>query len=245
MDITSFINLRFEEDCQIFDSDIVQFILETFNCKEKNKFYKKSSIIKNFKNSKIKIIKDKKSNKINLILNKISENNIDNLVIEFIENIKINSIEDYHEFLETIYCKIISEISFFKFYFDFFQNISSIFFLENNFDNSYFYNLIESKFNYDYKNVETNFDIINSLSKEEDVILNNLYLIKELVNINIFNNDLEKYIETILIQQTIYISHIYHWYKDVKLDENQINQIKNICKNNINTRDKILLENLI
>ena len=105
MDITSFTNLRFEDDCQIFDSDIVQFILETFNCKEKNKFYKKSSTIKNFK---IKIIKDKKSNKINLILNKISENNINNLIIEFIENIKITSIEDYHEFLETIYCKIIS-----------------------------------------------------------------------------------------------------------------------------------------
>ena len=240
MDIMSFTNLRFEDDCQIFDSDIVQFILETFNCKEKNKFYKKSSTIKNFK---IKIIKDKKSNKINLILNKISENNINNLIIEFIENIKITSIEDYHEFLETIYCKIISEPAFFKFYFDFFQNISSIFFLENNYNNSYFYDLIETKFNYDYNNIESNLDIITNLPKEETNILNNLLLIKELMKINIFNKDIEKYIESSLVNN--YISHLYHWYKDIELNEHQKTQIIYICKNDINTRDKVLLENLL
>jgi hypothetical protein len=245
MDIISFTNLRFEDECQIFDSDIVQFILETFNCKEKNKFYKKSSNIKNFKNSKIKIIKDKKSNKINLILNKISENNINNLIIEFIENIKITCIEDYNEFLETIYCKMISEPTFLKFYFDFFQNLCTIFFLEYSYTNSYFYDLIESKFNLDYNNIQTNFDIINNLSKEEDIILNNLFLIKELINNNIFNKELEKFVELTLFKQTKYVSHLYNWYKDTELQEYQITQIINICKNDINNRDKILLQNLI
>jgi hypothetical protein len=64
-----------------------------------------------------------------------------------------------------------------------------------------------------------------------------------LIKINIFNKDLEKYIESSLVNN--YISHLYHWYKDIKLNEYQITQIINICKNEINIRDKVLLENLL
>ena len=132
-DIDTFFQYRHLEECKNLDENIINSILNLFNSnydikhkKNKKVFIKKSenSILKN---SKLQSMKDKISNKVNLILNKLSDTNIDNLVIEFIQNIKLNNIDDYNEFLQSIYNKIILEVNFIKNYLSFFKIITYIY----------------------------------------------------------------------------------------------------------------------
>jgi hypothetical protein len=256
MNIKLFENLRYHEQCNVLDKEIINTINNSFmTCKnikynqKYNKNIKKPIIVTSvLKNSKIKIIKDKITNKVNLILNKLSENNTNNLILEFIENIKIINIENYNEFLKTIYIKMLSEINFIKNYLNFFVLITSVYNKYYNYNIKYFIDLIEYKFKYDY-----NINKIENEYKNDFLFLvdlnhlNNLKLIKELCNYSIkyFNNDFILYIEEYIINQKIYLSDIYEWYKDYSLNELQINKIKNILNDEIQLRDRVLLENLI
>ena len=67
-----------------------------------------------------------------------------------------------------------------------------------------------------------------------------------MVNYNYFNNNLVKEIDTLMLNQSKYLSDIYTWFKDTTIEIDNVNIIKNILeKNNIEIRDKILLQNLI
>ena len=77
------------------------------------------------KNSKLQFDKNKIDNKINLILNKISNDNIDLLVREFIDKISYINQNDFNLFLSLIYKKIINEIQFVDYYINFLVIISS------------------------------------------------------------------------------------------------------------------------
>ena len=247
LDTELLFNLKYSEECLYLDSDIIEFISDSFtNNNSKNKKFKilPKKAVAIIKNPKLKQIKDKISNKVNLILNKISENNIDNLVFEFIENIKITNIDKYNDFIKSFYFKLLSEINFFKFYIKFFSIISSVYEQVNNYNIEYFYNLIENKFNYDY------YDIINEDSEyfkdmNSEKRINNLYLIKELIKINYFKLSFYDFINNKIVSQTKYISDIYHWFKNTDLNLDQIKDIKMILNNDIQLRDKVLLENLL
>ena len=157
LDIELFFNLKHNKECLYLDNDIIELIIDTFSNNKNKKpktIYKKTLAV--IKNPKLKQIKDKISNKVNLILNKLSENNTDNLIIEFIENVKINNIEDYNEFIRTFYIKLLSEIGFFKCYINFFYILTSTYEKVNGYNIEYFYNLIESNFNYHYHDITNN-----------------------------------------------------------------------------------------
>ena len=254
INIKKFLELRSLPHLYQIDDNIIMEILYGFDnndIKKIKKSYKKN-IIPN-KNNKIKIIKDKIVNKIKLILNKLSQNNIHNLVLEFIENIKINTQDDFNDFINIIYLKILSEINFVKIYLEFFQNIICIYTKLFNFNYNYFYDLIETKFMNDYfnSNNEDYTDNKNIIFVEDDVAndfrINNLFLIKEMVNNLYFNNDILTIIDTKILNQTMYLSDIYYWFKDTNISKENIKLIKNILDtyHNIEIRDKILLENLI
>ena len=237
LDIELFFNFKNNEECLYLNMDII----ESISKKTKNIQKKSVPVIKN---QKLKQIKDKIPNKVNLILNKLSENNIDNLIIEFIKNIKINNIEDYNEFIKSFYIKLLSEISFFKFYIKFFFILTSIYEQVNNYNIEYFYNLIESKFNYDY------FDMINSNTEyfkdmDNEKRTNNLILLRELIKINYFNDSFNEYITDKILNQKKYLSDIYYWLKDIKLTDKHIDNINSILKNDIQLRDRVLLDNLL
>ena len=51
--------------------------------------------------------------------------NIDNIVIEFIENVLINDKSNYDIFIKTLYLKILNEIQFIENYINFFDIISN------------------------------------------------------------------------------------------------------------------------
>jgi len=245
--IKNFYNLKDSSQNKELDLNTINFILDSFDNndnKKSKKFssYKKNSIIQ--KNSKVKIVKDKISNKVKLILNKLSQNNVNNLILEFIQNIKINSIEEYNEFLKTIYLKILSEINFVKIYLTFLLNIACTYNKLLNYDISYFVELVENKFMSDYFNINNN-DYLDD--NNEDNRINNLKLIRELIAMDFFDNNIEQYVNNKILTQNNYLSDIYYWFKDVQLESETVLIIKNLLnkQNDIEIRDKILLQNII
>jgi hypothetical protein len=245
--IKNFIQLKNHKDCKDLDINIITYIIDSFEfteVKKKQKTYsnnKKATLI--IKNPKIKLMKDKISNKVNLILNKLSENNLSNLLLEFFQNIKINTNEDFNEFIKTIYIKMLTEINFFKLYLDFFKNVVEVYKRVYSFNISYFYDLIEYKFKYDY--FDTNeIEFLKDYDIEE-YRLNNLTIIKELVNEKIINDSLIELVSKEILEQNKYYSDIYYWFKNIKLSKDQINIITELINNEIQVRDKILLEDLI
>jgi hypothetical protein len=243
-DIEMFINLRNHENCQNLDQNIIDTIIANSSNNEKNKKYKNQKKVVNIlKNPNIKIIKDKMVNKINLILNKISENNIENLIIEFIENIKINNIDEYNEFLKIFYNKILLEINFIKFYIKFLEIISQVYLVVYNYTLEYFFNLIESKFYSDYysKNYENFINDSDDINKR----INNLTLISDLLKLNYFKENFLNYFEDLLLNQTKHLGDIHHWFKNNNISEDNKVKIQNLINKNNQLREKILLENLI
>jgi hypothetical protein len=236
------------------DNDTLKLLDDLFstNLNKKTKKIKKNNNI--LKNNKLQRKKDNISSKVNLILNKLSENNINNLVIEFIESINQVDIENFEEIQKIFYLKIINEINFIKIYLDFFKIIGYLYKIVQNYNLEFFYNTIEIKFNLDYNNLKQDlindkYSFINELNCENKR-LNNLILIKKLVDHNFLSNHLINECDNIILNQNLYLSDIYYWYNNkdnytLSLEDND--KIKNIIlnNNNLNSRDKILLECLI
>jgi hypothetical protein len=248
INIELFLSFKNNPECLNLDSDMLNSIIDSFTNNEyRNKKYKiQVKKTKNiFKNPKIRLIKDKINNKVNLILNKLTENNIENLVFEFVENIKISNIDDYNEFLKTIYYKILSEINFIKIYMEFLITITEIYRSVYDFNLEFFYDLIENKFKLDYESViDDNFIFLTEL-EDDNKRINNIILINELIKLDYFDSKFKDYIENYLLNQKKYLADISIWFKHNKLNNDQINTIKNIIITTENFRDKILLENLI
>jgi hypothetical protein len=251
--LKSFLQLKNHKDCKDLDIEVITFILESFENSEgkkqkkynfNNSNYKKSNQI--LKNPKIKLIKEKISNKVNLILNKLSENNLSSLLIEFFQNIKIVNLDDFNEVIKTIYIKMLTEIKFLKLYLEFFKNIIGTYKHVYSYNISYFYDLLEYKFNFDYNNLEDiNMDFLKDYDSE-DFRLNNLTILKELIQQQFFNSNFEDLLNNKILKQDKYHSDIYYWFKNSKLTNDQVNNINNIIDNiSIEIRDKILLQNLI
>jgi hypothetical protein len=248
IDIKTFTQLKSCSDYKILDIEIINYILNNFEGVDvkktkKNYQFKKSNQI--LKNPKIKLIKEKNSNKINLILNKLSENNLQNLLLEFFQNIKILSIEDYNEFIKTIYIKMLNETKFLKSYFEFFKNIIQAYKIANNWDYAYFYDLVENKFCIDYFDLEdNNWDFLKDY-ENENYRINNLNIIKEMVELKFLSTDFLEILEDQLLNQNKYLSDIYYYFKDTKMSKQNIEKINVILNIDIQIRDKILLQNLI
>ena len=245
LDIELFFNLKYNENCLHLDNEIIESIVDTFtNNKNKRVKSQPKKALAVIKNPKLKQMKDKITNRVNLILNKLSENNIDNLVIEFIENVKINNNDDYNEFIRSFYIKLLSELSFFKFYMKFFSILTTTYEKVNGYNISYFYDLIESKFNYDYFN-KTNNETEYFKDMDDEKRINNLSLLHELIKINYFNSSFTEYITDNILNQKKYLCDIYYWLKDSKLTTPIIEKINLILSDDIQLRDRVLLDSLL
>ena len=101
---------------------------------------KKKSIVYT---NKLSLKKDTITNKVNLILNKLSEINFNNIILEFLETINQMTIEEYEEFQETIYKKILSEINFINLYIKFLEIINYLYNTIQNFNLEFIINCVE------------------------------------------------------------------------------------------------------
>lgn len=254
LDIKQFITFKTDNDTFELDKNIFNLFKSLFSGIDKNKKHKKFAKKVNtniLKNQTVQNNKDIISNKINLILNKLSESNIDNLIIEFIQNINQVDHDTFNEIQKTFYLKIISEINFVKIYIKFLKIIGYLYNKVQGYNLSYFYSIVESKFKLDYTEqfiIPSNLSYFIKNINDTGHRINNLIIINNLIDNNMLSKSIYDYCDNIILNQEIYISDIYNWFnlKNRELTENEINNItiilgKNICS----PRDVILLENLI
>lgn len=250
MDSIKLRELKTHPQYQMLNNDLINEINSLFslsNIKTKKRTGKKSNNI--LKNNKFQINKNKLENKLILILNKVSNDNVEQLVVEYLSNINVKNSEDYDVIQQEMYCKLVKDIKFINNYYSFMKNIFKINKYKLGLYPEYFIKILEYKVNYDYNNISIpeKFSFLANLNSETDRI-NNLKLLKYLINNNFFNKDLENTISTIIVNQNKYIPDIYMWFNNNKEVNNYSELIKNhikSCISNNNLRNKILLESLI
>lgn len=254
LDINTFLSFKTNDTVQKLDSKTLELISELFGSVDKNKkgkkFIKKTNI-NILKNQKIQTKKENIVNRVNLILNKLSESNIDNLIIEFLENINQVDQENFDEIQKTIYLKVLSEINFTKIYLQFLRILGYVYKQVQKYDLSFFFSIVESKFRLDYTDwdieAESKFDFIRDLDGETKRI-NNLILIKNLVESKLISDKIIGECDKLILEQNVFLPDIYHWFnsKSRDLTENEKEQVKNhLKKHGIIQRETVLLESLI
>ena len=248
LDLNLFLSFKINNDTQELDNMTLKKLSDLFGCNDKKNKKVQKKGVNILKNHKIQSKKDHIVNRVNLILNKLSESNIDNLVIEFLENINQIEIEEYEEIQKTIYLKIISEINFFKIYLQFLKTIGYLYNKVQNYDLSFFYSIMEVKFKLDYLSyiVPSKFSFINELEGETKRI-NNLILIKNFIDTKFISQDLIKECDNIIINQTKFLPDIYYWFnsKNRNLTDDEIKIVKKLLTKDVLQREKVLLESLI
>lgn len=234
-------------DVAKLDNSTLEYInkLGCFN-DYKNKFVKKTHNHL-LKNPKMQNIKDTLENKVNLIMNKISETNIDNLLLEFINNIGQITIAEYNIIQKTVYIKMINEINFIKIYIDFFIKLNHLYSSVINYDINTFIHIIQTKFENDYcnKELEEEFSFLKTFEGEQKRT-NNLMIIRNCIASQVLSVDLFNLCTKLLFNQTKYLADIYFWLSfDKNISSENIKKIhKVLLTPNIDTRDRILLESL-
>ena len=252
MDIESFVSLKTLPELENLSNEITNILTILSSGKKIIKNINKGNQL--LKNPKIQLLKDKIENKVNLILNKLSELNINNLLIEFVETIGKIKEEEFNDIQKAFYQKMQSDISFIKIYIDFYKLITQVYILQFNYSNKYMINIIESKFLYDYYDIEytekfnflMEYEDVNNFIISENKRINHLIIIKNMIYSNILNNNLENIITDELLKQKNYYADIYYWLQNKTLDDTIKLSIKNIISNNtLPLREKVLLDNLI
>lgn len=254
LDINKFLSFKMDSTTQELNNSVLDLLNSLFGSVDKNKKIKKN--IKKpttniLKNQKIQNKKEIIGNKVNLILNKLSESNIDSLIIEFIQNINQLDLENFEEVQKTFYLKIISEINFIKIYLQFLKILGFLYQKVQGYDLQFFYSLVEAKFMLDYSDYDieagSKLDFINEQDGESKRI-NNLILIKNLVENKMLNSNIYDFCDKTIINQSIFLPDIYHWYssKNRDLSSSEIEHVKILLKKEgINSRETVLLESLI
>jgi hypothetical protein len=246
MDIIEFRKQKYNEENLLLDNNIIELLLEIFDNKIKKPSFKNKHV-NILKGVKVQSSKDSIPNKVNLILNKLSENNMNNLMIEFITIINQVDEKEFNEILKTFYLKIVSEINFVNIYLDFLKKIVYLYEKVENYSIKNFINIVEAKFKIDYCNYNNDEYSYLLNMQEEDKRINNLVLIKNLVDNNLLSCKVLEECLVLLLDQNKYIIDIYKWIEltKIKLDDNKMIKVNNILNSeNISCRDKILLESL-
>ena len=250
LDINDFLTYKIAPGCQELDSETITFLVSLFGSMDKyKKDKKKDKKVNILKNQKLQNNKENIVNKVNLILNKLSESNVDNLLLEFMENINQVTVEEYEEIQETIYIKMMSEINFVKIYLHFIKILSYIYTKVQNYNLSYFISIVENKFKADYcdHKLSDKYSFLKDMNVEIKRI-NNLTLIKMMVDFDMFNNNVIVECTNVLLNQNTYLTDIYYWFTMLNrmITSDEKVQIKTLLnKDLISQREFVLLDNLI
>jgi hypothetical protein len=222
------------------DEDTIQSIINIMaksNIKP-NKAVKKQVNV--MKTNKIQAKKDLNENKIIMIMNKISDSNINQLTVEYITNVLVDTEEKYNTIQDEIFNKIIKDIKFIDNYIKFALNI---FMIEKHRLNLAPERFIENIINCNCNNSNNN--------TNENIRIGAYEMIKKLTNINFFNNNIIDYVSNIVLSNLSpdRLIDTYHWFNNINLNiDTYIEGINNmivLCgKNNMN-RERILIESII
>lgn len=253
LDINIFLSYKNKPELQNLDTDILEKLNELFGGDKMRRHKKpqKKQVTPILKNQKIQNKKDNIGNRVNLILNKLSESNIDSLIMEFVENINQVDEETFEEIQKTIYMKILSEINFVKVYLQFLKMLSFVYSKVQSHNISYFYGLVEAKFLLDYTewDIEPNskYEFIKNLEGETKRI-NNLILIKNMVENRMLSESVYLICDSQILKQTLFLPDIFYWFnsKNRELNDNEKEQVRNLLKKSgIGQRETVLLDSIL
>lgn len=238
--------LQFKDDPQVqrLDDDILNSILESFESSN-IKIRKNKKVVKSktniLGNDNIKKTKNKPENKLGLLLNKLSKNNINKLVIEFIELFNELTQEDFDIIQRVFFTQLIENGKFQDIIYRFYYVISCIYINKYDLNENEFISLVEQKLHHDY--VRSTDDSFFQRLSDEDNRINFLSLI--LLMNNKFNTKTFDYITNLLLDTTN-VPDIYFWF-----EKNNINvdlyrkKLESKANQGISNRYIILLGNLL
>lgn len=252
LDINTFLSFKTNPELQNLDASLLETLSELFGGdKSRRKKYAKKQVTSILKNHKIQNKKDNIGNRVNLILNKLSESNIDNLVMEFVENINQVDGETFEEIQKTIYMKVLSEINFVKVYLQFLKVLGFVYSKVQSYNLEYFYSMVEAKFLFDYTewDIEPNskYDFIKNLEGEAKRI-NNLILIKNMVENRMLSESVYLTCDSQILNQSVFLPDIFYWFnsKNRELTNNEKDLVRNLLKKNgIGQREQVLLDSIL
>ncbi len=219
--------LKNDTKCVFLSENIVQSILDIFSKSNIKSIKCSKKQVNVMKSNKIQAKKDLNENKIIMIMNKLSNNNLNELVVEYINNILVDTEEKYNAIMTEMFNKMIKDIKFIENYINF---SLKIFILEKkrlNLKPEEFINLIK----------ET---IMNGEEADRSACYT---IIKELMKHNFFNEDFMDYISNYILSSSNYID-VYNWFNGLNIS-NYYDKINEVIVKCTDTRERILIESLI
>jgi hypothetical protein len=228
--------LKNDIKCVILSENIISNIVDCFSKSNIKVIKCAKKQVSAIKTNKVQAKKDLNENKIIMIMNKISDNNINELVGEYLSNIFVDTEEKYNVIMTEIFNKMVKDIKFIDNYIKFSMKI---FIIEKK-----RLNLFPEEFIILVK------DTINS--NEEAERHASFVIIKMLVKYKFFNQNIIDYISKKIISNNDKSRYIdcYNWFNDFDMTtvssyKNDILSIANKCNNENMNREKILVESLI
>jgi hypothetical protein len=224
--------LKNDTKCVFLSENIISSILDTFSKSNIKVIKCAKKQVSAIKTNKVQAKKDLNENKIIMIMNKISENNINELIGEYLCNVFVDTEEKYNVIMTEIFNKMLKDIKFVENYIKF---ALKIFIIEKKRLNLYpeeFIDLIKLT--------------VNIGTEEERCAC--YTLMKVLIKYEFFNKDIIKFISNIVLSNNDKLKYIdvYNWFVGIDISEYReyiLNIIKKCNSENMN-REEILLESL-
>jgi hypothetical protein len=233
MESINLYKLKHDIQCVVLDNDIIQNILDCYvksNIKMIKTIKKQVNVMKT---NKIQAKKDLNENKLIMIMNKLSNDNINELVAEYINNINLeDQIEKYNVILTEIFNKMIKDIKFIENYVNFAIKIFAIEYERLNVYPTTFIDLLK--------------DTLNESS--EETIRNACYdIIKQLQKSGFFNENILLFMSKNLFLYKINYIDIYNWFSSFPKEYiyKYKNDITNVLSQISDNREKILISSLL
>ena len=248
MNSIDLLTLKNDPKCAILEEDIISDIVSSFNQSNIKTFKVSKKQVNILKNNKIQIKKDLNENKLVMVMNKLSHNNINELVKEYLSTITISNEDEYYILQNQILEKMIKDITFIDNYIPFVIKIFSIEKYKLSLEPLLFISNIYNIVNHLYYKSEntTNIEITDSENYRSSILM----LIKKLIVFNFFNDNMYDYISEILLNQTYYKVDIYYWFDKISNKvlikyNNDIIENINYCNLNNLKRDALMIESIV
>ena len=236
MNSINLLKLKNDNNCISLNNTIITSILELFNQSNIKTVKVSATQINILQNNKIQGKKELNENKIIMIMNKISQNNINELVIEYLLLINITTVEEYNIIQREMLCKLVKDIKFIDNYIQFIIKIFSIEKYRLSLEPLFFISTLNKQIidNYTTDTLET--DRISYLQ-----------IVKKLIAVTFFTSDLNDYISNLILSQNIYKIDVYYWFNNKDLlnkYETNIRDTINYCTQNNLKREALMIESL-
>ncbi len=225
--------LKNDTKCVFLSENIISNILDIFSKSNIKVIKCAKKQVSAIKTNKVQAKKDLNENKIIMIMNKISENNINELIGEYLCNLFVDTEEKYNIIMTEMFNKMLKDIKFADNYIKF---IIKIFMIEKKRLNLYpeeFIDLIKLTINIGNEDERTACYTLIKLLIKYNFMNNNI--INFISNYVLLNNDKTKYID------------VFNWFSglDINNYKKDILNIANKCASENMNREEILILSLV